>query len=144
LRTLSYGSTRGTRMARQPLKPKAETRTIDIFSGKTQLEEQDEQQRIAADTDLENTKAKEREPLTLDNLNAHLAEYATARFDNLDGYKLTECKDGKAWLLSRVGYGGGSYGGLYVPTENVVELAKVFVLAAKKILGVAQGGKSCN
>lgn len=111
-------------------------KTVDIFSGKTRLEEHEEAVRNALDLDLEESKGQERELISLDTLNARTAIYCSERFESeLDGFRLKEAQSVPKpwWYLEKLGYGGSAYAGLIIPEENVAELAVMFTDAARVI-----------
>jgi hypothetical protein len=134
------------------VKPSAASRTLDIFSGKTKQEEQDEALRVRTNADVrESEKSKETIEEAADRWRAAAfvgQEWTCQHFGKPDHsgrkYRLS-LKDGWLYLewqdTADKGKNAYHYGGLMLPEEAVVELANVIVQAAREYKSRIQGSK---
>lgn len=121
-------------------KPSAAARTVDLFSGKTQSEAEDEAERIRAGADLsESEKSRE----TLEEASNRWREAAFTGQEWTSKHFGMPDKSGREYRLSlrngwlyleqtdNGGTGAYHYGGIMFPEEALPKLATVIVEAAR-------------
>lgn len=133
-------------------KPSAAARTIDIFSGKTQVEAEDEAERIKTNADLQEDHTREAVPMEakLDQWRDkafEVQEWTSKYFPrdphgkDREQFRVTRkaLQDGTKMLyVERVHAGGDGksvtgYAATMVHEEDFLEFAKVVVEAARKV-----------
>jgi hypothetical protein len=114
----------GTSKSSAPIS--AAKRTVDLFTGKTPLEEQEERDRIAAEADIQ-AAPKERTPLSPKVEAERWSAKGTVRLNGLiQGFRVSEVPDG-GYLLERLGMRPGAdqpyfYGVFSFPRELLEQL----------------------
>ncbi len=131
----------------KPSKPTAAERTVDLFTGKSKVEAQDEALRISTDADVSET-AKSKETIEEASQRWREAafvgqEWTTQHFGRPESkgrqYRLT-LRNGWAYLEQTDSEGKGAYhyGGIMFPEYALPLLADVIVPAARTVKGKAK------